>query len=45
MSSEAYMKPSMKNETGASKLILMLILMLVLAGSIYFDTSIVLLIA
>jgi hyperosmotically inducible protein len=30
------MKPSMKNEAGASKLILMLILMLVLAGSIYY---------
>src|ERR1017187_4113092 len=36
MSSEAYMKLSMKNEAGASKLILMLILMLVLAGSIYY---------
>src|ERR1017187_9903123 len=36
MSSEAYMKLSMKNEAGASKLILMLILMLVLAGGIYY---------
>ena len=30
------MKPSMENEAGASKLILMLILILVLAGSIYY---------
>jgi hyperosmotically inducible protein len=36
MSSEAGVETSMKNETGASRLILMLVLVLILAGGVYY---------